>query len=303
MPSRESDALRAHFQEMSDRMAADPEMDLPSLRYLFEAIHQRAAEAPGVSYEEVDAGGVPAMWCRPEGAVDNAAIFYTHGGGFVCNTMYSHRKLAAHLAKAAGIPALVIDYRLAPEHPFPAQLEDAVTAYRWLLDQGVPAQRIAAAGDSAGGNLATSLVLKLRDDGLPLPGAIVGLSPWYDMEHKGKTIESNAGTDALVQMAVLQNMSMMFLGEHGSPKDPLANPLYADVAGLPPIYLTAGDHETLQDDTERFADKARTAGVQVTVHIEPGQQHVYPYMAGRAPEADSVIANIGAWLKPTLGLV
>jgi monoterpene epsilon-lactone hydrolase len=146
------------------------------------------------------------------------------------------------------------------------------------------------------------MVLKLRADATPLPGAIVGLSPWYDMEHKGKTLESNAATDALVQLLIVQNMSAMFLGEHGSPTDPLANPLHADVAGLPPIFLTCGDHETLQDDTERFADKARAAGVAVTVRIEPGQQHVYPFMAGRAPEADSVIADIGAWLKPTLGL-
>ncbi|MFC5995843.1 alpha/beta hydrolase [Pseudonocardia hispaniensis] len=300
MPSRESDALRAQFQEMSDILAANPQMDLGTLRNLFETLHLRAAEPAGVTYEEVDAGGVAALWCRPEGAVTDGALLYTHGGGFACNSMHSHRKLAGHLARAAGMPALVIDYRLAPEHPFPAQLADAVTAYRWLLDQGVPAGRIATAGDSAGGNLATAVVLKLREEGVALPGAIVGLSPWYDMEHKGKTLESNAATDALVQLPILQGMSAMFLGEQGSPTDPLANPLHADVTGLPPIYLTAGGHETLLDDTERFADKARAAGVVVTVRIEPGQQHVYPFMAGRAPEADAAIADIGAWLRVAL---
>ncbi|GEL20038.1 alpha/beta hydrolase [Pseudonocardia asaccharolytica] len=300
MPSRESDALRAQFQQMSEILAANPQMDMATLRNLFETLHLLAAEVPGVSYEEADAGGVPALWCRPEGAATDAAIFYTHGGGFACNSMHSHRKLAGHLARAAGVPALVIDYRLAPEHPFPAQLTDALTAYRWLLDQGVPAGRIATAGDSAGGNLATALVLRLREESVPLPGAIVGLSPWYDMEHKGKTLESNAATDALVQLPILQNMSAMFLGEHGSPTDPLANPLHADVTGLPPIYLTAGGHETLLDDTERFADKARAAGVPVTLRIEPEQQHVYPYMAGRAPESDAAIADIGAWLVATL---
>jgi epsilon-lactone hydrolase len=300
MPSTESGALRAHYHSLNERMAANPQMDLATLRDLFEGIHVRAAEAPGVTYEEVDAGGVPALWCRPGNPTAGSAILFTHGGGFVCNTMHSHRKMAGHLAAASGIPTLVIDYRLAPEHPFPAQLEDGMTAYRWLLGQGIPAARIATAGDSAGGNLATAIALKAHADGIPAPGGVVAISPWYDMEHQGKTLETNAATDELVQLPILQNMSAMFLGQHGSPADPLANPLYADLSLLPPIYLTASDHETLQDDSERLADKARNAGVEVTLRIEPGQQHVHTFMAGRSPEADDVIAEAGAWLRKTL---
>lgn len=299
--SAPSDALRARFKAMADRMAANPEMDLWTMRVMLEEVHLEAAEPEGVTYAEVDAGGVPAMWCVPQGAATDRVILYTHGGGFVCNTMHSHRKLAGHLAKAAGVRALVLDYRLAPEHPYPAQIEDAVAAYRWLLGQGVRPEHVATAGDSAGGNLATSLVLKLRDQGDPLPAAIVGFSPWYDMEHKGD-FETNAATDALVSRPVAEGMATMFLGESGSPSDPLANPLHADPAGLPPMFLSAGGHETLRDNAERFADKAKAAGVDVTVEITPGMQHVFPFMAGRAPEADATLANAGAWLRPKLGL-
>lgn len=302
MPSTESDALRAHFQSMTDRMAANPEMDLVTLRSMLEELGARAGEPEGVSYAEADAGGVRALWCLPEGASAGHVVYYMHGGGFVSNTADSHRKLAGHLAKAIGARALVLDYRLAPEHPFPAQIEDAVAGYRWLLGQGIDAGGIITAGDSAGGNLAISLVLKLRDLGEPLPGAVIGFSPWLDMEHKGKTLDTNAATDALVQRAVIENMSAMFLGETGSPADPLANPLLADVAGLPPMYLSAGDHETLQDNAERFADKLRAAGIDVALEIAPGQQHVYPFMAGRAPEADATIAGAADWVRRHVGL-
>ncbi|MHA6797284.1 alpha/beta hydrolase (plasmid) [Pseudonocardia bannensis] len=302
MPSPQSDALRARFLAMAARKAANPEMDLPTMRDMQEALHLETAEPEGVSYAEVSAGGVPALWCQPDGAVPDRVLLYLHGGGFVTNSMHSHRKLAAHVAKAAGVRALVLDYRLAPEHPFPAQLEDAVAAYRWLLAQGLRAEHIATAGDSAGGNLATSVVLKLREEGEPLPAAIVGFSPWYDLECLGKTLDTNAATDVLVQRAELEMLVPMFLGENGSPSDPLANPLRADPTGLPPMFLTAGDHETLQDDAERFAEQATAAGVDVTVEIAPGMQHIYPLMAGRAPEADAVIAGVAAWVRPKLGL-
>jgi monoterpene epsilon-lactone hydrolase len=302
MPSTQSDALRAHFQSMSDRTAADPEMDLPTLRGMLEELHQRTAEPTLVTYEEVDAGGRPALWCIPVDGADDRVILYAHGGGFVTGTMDSHRKVAAHLAKATGVRALVLDYRLAPEHPFPAQLDDAVAAYRWLLDQGITPEHIATAGDSAGGNLATSVVLKLRDDGVPLPAAIVGFSPWYDMDGTGTTLDTNASTDAFVSRDVAGNMAMMFLGEKGSAIDPLANPLYADAHGLPPMYLTAGTHEGLQDNAERFMDIAKNAGVDVTLEITDGMQHIHPIMAGRAPEADNTIDNVARWLRPKLGL-
>lgn len=269
---------------------------------MLEGLSFETSEPTGVSYEDVDAGGVPAIWCLPDGAAEDRVVLYTHGGGFVTNTAQSHRKLAGHIAKATGVRALVLDYRLAPEHPFPAQLDDGVAAYKWLLDQGIKAEHIATAGDSAGGNLATSIVLKLRDDGLPLPAAVVGFSPWHDMEHKGSTLETNAATDAFVQKPVLEGMSAMYLGENGSPSDPLANPLHADLAGFPPVFLTAGNRETLQNDAERFAERASAAGVDVTLDVVDGMQHIFPVMAGHAPEADIVIGNLATWLRPKVGL-
>jgi acetyl esterase/lipase len=229
-------------------------------------------------------------------------LLFTHGGGFVVGSVATHRKLAGHLAKAVGCRALVLEYRLAPEHPFPAQLEDAVAAYRWLLGQGIEPGHIATTGDSAGGNLAISTVLKVRDDGDPLPAAILPMSPWLDMEHLGKTLESNADTDALVSRPVLEGMSGMFLGEGGDPTHPHANPLYADPTGLPPMYSCAGSHETLQDNAERFHEMARTAGVDATLEIVPEMQHVFTFSAGRGPEADATIAAMAAWVRPRLGL-
>ncbi len=302
MPSTESDALRAHFQSMADRMAADPNMGLVALRSMFEELADRAREPEGVTYAEVETDEVRGLWCRPLDATDDRAILYTHGGGFVANSSNSHRKLAGHLAKAAGVPSFVLEYRLAPEHPYPAQLEDGLNAYRWLVDQGFEPVHIATAGDSAGGNLAIGIPLKLRELGEPLPAAVVAFSPWLDMQHLGKTLDSNADTDAIVSRAVVELMSAMYLGEHGDPTDPLASPLHADPTGLPPLHITAGEHETLLDDSQRFADKARGSGLDVTFTISPEQQHVYPFMAGRAPEADAAVREAGDWVRPKLGL-
>lgn len=301
MPSAESDALRAHYQSMSDRLIANPSMDLTSMRNMLEELHLRAAEPVGVTYGDVEAGGVPALLCTPQEADPDRIILYLHGGGFVVNSIHSHRKLAAHLAKAVGCAALVLDYRLAPEHPFPAQLDDATAAYRWLLDEKGTADHIAVVGDSAGGNLATALTLKLRDEDLAVPAAIVGFSPWYDMECQEGTLETNATTDAFVQRPVIENMAQMYLGET-APTHPLANPLHADPSGLPPMYLAAGGHETLQDNSERFAELARNKGVDVTLEITPQMQHVYVFMAGRAPEADATIAKVAQWLRLRLGI-
>ncbi len=306
MPSKESDALREHFQYVTDQLAADPEMGLPTMRGLLEEFSVRSKEPTGVTYEEVDAGGRPAIWCLPLDAADDRVVLYTHGGGFVTNTMHSHRKLAAHLAKAAGCRALVLEYRLAPEHAYPAQLEDATAAFNWLLDQGYSADRIALAGDSAGGNLATATALRLRDSGRGVgtggPAAIVGFSPWYDLEGLGSTMQTNAEHDALVQPGLIGGMTAAYLGADGSPKDPLANPTYADPTGLPPMYLAVGTHETLQDSVEQFADRAKNAGVEVVLELAEGMQHVYPFMAGRAPEADLTIADAGRFLRSKLGL-
>ena len=301
-PSLESAALADLYSSWVERMAAAPDMDLPTLRSMFEEWHLPTAEPEGVHYRHVDAGGVPAMWCTPDGAATDRAIIWTHGGGYVVGSMHSHRKVAGHLAKAAGVPVLVLDYRRAPEHPHPAQVEDAVAAYRWLLaDQGLAPEHIATTGDSAGGGLCTSMVLALRDAGDPLPAAVMPLSPFYDMEATGDSVTTNAEADALVQREILLAMAGMFLGD-ASPRDPLANPLHADPAGLPPMLIQVGGAETLLDDSTRFAARAEAAGVDCTVEVYPDMQHVFHFLAGRAPEADDAIAAMAAWVRPKLGL-
>jgi acetyl esterase/lipase len=296
-PSSEADFLRALYQGWSDRMVANPAMTIADLRGLFDEWHQPTLEPEGVTYKSDTVAGVEAIWALPVDADTRKVILYTHGGGFAVGSAASHRKLAGHLAKHLGVTAVVLDYRRAPEHPFPVQIEDATAVYRELLARGFKAQDITTSGDSAGGNLAISTVLKLRDDGEALPGAVIAFSPWLDMEHVGKTLQTNAATDALVSKAVLEAMSGMFLGEKGSRTNPLANPLKASYTGFPRLYINAGSLETLLDNASDLAGIAKAAGVDVTLSVVDGMQHVFPFLAGRAAEADDEMRRIAQWFK------
>lgn len=295
----EPNCLRELYADWSERMGANPEMSIAEMRAMFDEWHQATGEPEDVTYADGEVGGVPGIWCKPNGADEKKVIIYTHGGGFAVGSAASHRKLAGHLAKAMGTTAFVLDYRRSPEHPFPAQIEDATAVYRALLKQGIAAKDISTAGDSAGGNLAIASVLKLKEDGVDLPGAVIAFSPWVDMEHGGKTLDSNAETDALVSKEILQGMSAMFLGEDGDANrtNPLANPLYGDFSGFPRMYLNSGTHETLQDNAEEVAERAKSAGVDTTLNVAEGQQHVFPFMAGRARLADDEIARVADWYK------
>lgn len=296
-PSPESDSLRALYQGWTDRMVADPEMDLPTMRDMFDQWHSTASEPEEVRYKSETVGGVPAIWALPDGADESKVMIYTHGGGFAVGSADSHRKIAGHTAKACGANAIVLNYRRSPEFPFPAQVEDGVAVYRALLDRGYQPENLSTIGDSAGGGLAVSIVLKIRDEGLPLPGAVITYSPWLDMEHKGTTLDTNAETDALVSREILQGMAGMFLPEGASPTDPLANPLYADFTGFPRLYINVGELETLRDNGERLHELAKAAGVDCTLSVVDGMQHVFPSMAGTAPEVDEEIKRIGAWYR------
>lgn len=296
-PSAEAGFLRALYQTWSERMAANPALTIADLRGLFDEWQQPTREPEGVTYKSETVAGVEALWALPLDADPQKVILYTHGGGFAVGSAASHRKLAGHLAKHLGVTALVLDYRRAPEHPFPAQLEDATAVYRELLARDFKAHNITTSGDSAGGNLAIATVLKLRDDGVALPGAVIAFSPWLDMEHVGKTLQTNAATDALVSKAVLEAMSGMFLGEQGSRTNPLANPLKANYTGFPRLYLNAGSQETLLDNATDLAGIAKAAGVDVTLSVVDGMQHVFPFLAGRAVEADDELRRIAKWFK------
>lgn len=297
MELQKADFLRDLYDSWSARMADNPEMTLEDMRDLFDEWEKPTKEPEGVTYKSETVAGVDAIWALPIDADTKKVLIYTHGGGFVVGSSSSHRKLAGHVAKALNATCLVLDYRLAPEAPFPAQIDDMVSVYKELLDRGVVAKNITTVGDSAGGNLAISSVLKFRDLGLPLPGSVIAFSPWVDMELTGSTLDTNESTDGLVNRAVLEAMAGMFLGENGKRNDPLANPFYADFSGYPPLYMNVGSVETLLDDSRRMYEKATKAGVDCTLSEVKGMQHVFPFLAGRDSAADEEIQKISLWYK------
>lgn len=296
--SKEADYLRALYQEWSDRMAENPNMTIQDFRSMFDEWEKPTLEPEDVTYKSDTVGGVEVIWAYPIGCDKSKVLIYTHGGGFAVGSSSSHRKLAGHMAKALGVSAVVLDYRRSPEHPFPAQLEDAAAVYKALLESGIKAKDIGTIGDSAGGNLAVSSVLKFRELGLELPGFVIAFSPWLDMELTGQTLETKAETDALITVPLLQGMIDMFLGgDKSKVRDPLANPLHADFKGYPPLYINAGGAECLLDDARRLYERAVAFGVQAELSVTEGMQHVFPFLAGRAPEADQEIEKIAAWYK------
>ena len=280
-----------------------PEIDLATRRDIAETVHLAAREPEAVSYAEVDAGGVPALWCIPEGGDPACVLLHSHAGGTVVTSMHTDRKALGHIAKAVGARALVVDYRRSPEHKFPAQIDDMERAYRWLVSRGIRPENIASIGHSVGGNLAVSLVMTLRDKGVPLPAAILSVSPWYDIEAKNETVDSNADTDVLITRAALETFREAWIGGTGVAwNDPRVNMLYADLTDLPPIMVYYGAHEVLAGEAVEFAKRAKDAGVDVSLHSLPEGQHNFIWGAGRVPEADRAIQQIGGWLRLKLGL-
>ena len=303
MPSKETEDLRSLYQNWVAAFAANPQMPLEERRDMIEHWGDVTAEPGGVDYIETDAGGVPAMWAVPKGCAEDRVILCLHGGGFVSGSMYSHRKVYGHLARATGCRALILNFRRTPEHRYPSQVEDVVAAYRWLLDGGVKADHIALAGDSAGGGLAVSALFAARERRLPAPAAAMPLSAWLDMDLSGETMVSNRGKDALFPgKEAIEPLVSMFLGEGVDRQDPLASPLYGDPAGLPPLYLQVGGDELLVDDSRRLAERARQTGVDVRLDIFPGLQHCFHFSAGHAREADDAIRKLAEWVRPKLGL-
>jgi acetyl esterase/lipase len=260
------------------------------------------AEPRGVDYLESEAAGLPAMWAVPKHASTDRVLMCIHGGGFVSGSIYTHRKMFGHLAKAAGTRALLVSYRLLPEGVFPAPEGDVTNAYRSLLDQGISADRIAFAGDSVGGWLAVTVQLRARELGLPLPAAALLMSPCVDMETTGKSYETNRDSDPFFKRDVVRGIIRGFLGEDTDARDPRANPLYADLSGLGPLYIQAGGDETLADDARLLYEHAVKAGVDARLDIVPGMLHTFQMAAGRAPEADDAIRELAGWVRPRLGL-
>jgi len=301
MASKEAQQMDDLYRAWQGKLSGS-EMPLDQLRELFDGWGDLSSVPQGVEFREATIAGVPGVWATPEGADQSRVVICCHGGGFVVGSSRSHRKMYGHLAKAVGCPTFTLDYTRAPENPHPGIVEEAVAVYGKLLEQGFEPGHIATTGDSAGGNLCTTMILYARHKGLPLPAACAPISPWYDMEGKGESMKTNADKDLLVAPGVLEGMSAAFLGEKGSRTDPFANPLYADLKGFPPTLVQVGAYESLLSDSERFVDRATAAGAEVELQVFPEMQHVFQFMAGNAPEADDAIAKIAAFLRPRLGL-
>ena len=303
MPSKESEELANLYRSWVAAMAAKPDMGIDEIRRLFSHWGDVTGEPGKVDYIETEVDGIPAMWAVPHGAARDSVLLCSHGGGYVVGSMYTHRKLFGHIAKAVGCRALIVDYRLAPEHPHPGPVNDMATAYRWLVErEKIAPGRIALTGDSAGGALALTTIARVRELGLPLPAATMPMSPWAGWDTSGKTYDTNKGRDALVSRDTTNGLGSLFIGEGGDPKHPLANPLYTDYAGFPPIYFQVGDAETLLDDSLRMAERAKAAGAEVRIDVFPDMQHVFEFLAGVAPEADEAIGRMAQWVRPRIGL-
>jgi monoterpene epsilon-lactone hydrolase len=250
--------------------------------------------------QSVIAGNVDSLWIAAAGADQTRVIVYFHGGGYKLGSTRSHLDLMARISLAGQCRVLGVNYRLAPEYRFPAPVEDAVAAYEWLLSEHIPAHRIGFAGDSAGGGLVAAAIIALRDRGRPLPGAAVMLSAWTDLTAGSESYTTRSEADPIHQRAMILGTARNYLGERGDPRDPLASPLFGDLSGFPPVLLQVGGRETVLDDSTRFANRARSAGVAVELEIYDDMIHVFQQFPDLLPEARQAIDSIGRFVRRTL---
>ena len=252
-----------------------------------------------VKFERVDANGVPAEWVIPPGVETDKVLFYLFGGAYVLGTIETRRFLPFLISESSKIRAFLVGYRLAPEHPFPAALDDSVKAYKWLLSTGIKAENVICAGSSAGGGLAMATLIKLKDLSLPLPAGAVLLSPWTDLALRGESMKLNAEYEPELTRPVLGMAAMSYSGKKRR-KNPLISPLYADLKGLPPMLIHAGSIESLRDDSTRLADRAQEEGVDVTLEVWDNMPHVFHNYYTEIPESKQAIEKIGQYIQTIL---
>lgn len=270
--------------------------DLAEQRARIETLADFFPVPEGAEIEPASIGGVKGEWARGRRVRRDAALLYLHGGGYVIGSPKSHRHLTAALSEASGLSLFVPDYRLAPEHPFPAAVEDAVAVYQGLLDSGLSPARLAIAGDSAGGGLTIATLVTLRDRKIPLPACAVGISPWADLSQGGEAYRTRLKRDPMVTKEGLDAMASAYLAGADA-KTPLASPLFADLHGLPPLLLQVGTEEALYDDTVGLKQRAEAAGVEVSAESWGGMMHVWHIFHPILSEGRDAIARIGSYLK------
>lgn len=287
------------FMALLQLLQANPtpdDLDIAENRAAMEAMAAQATLPADVYTETLTADSVSGLLLAAANAKDERVILYFHGGNYVLGSSNTHRDFAYRLSQAAQARVFVIDYRLAPEHPFPAAAEDALIAYRWLLRNGIDPQKMALVGDSSGGGLVLTTLVALQASGEPLPKTAVCLSPWVDLALTGESYQTKADEDPLLSPYRLQRFAKLYLAD-ADPKTPQASPLYADLAGLPPLLIHAGSAELLLDDARRFAARAEAAGVPVTLNVWEEMIHVWHAFAAFLPEAQEAVLEIGNYIQ------
>ncbi len=288
---------RSEVEAIRALLAASPRSsDLAERRRRLDGIGARYPVASDVGIVPVDAGGVPGEWTITPSADPARVVLFLHGGGYISGSIASHRHMVAEAGRAAGARTLAPGYRLAPEHPFPAALDDALAAYRFLLDSGVAPARIALSGESAGGGLALATALSLREAGLPLPGCLWLSSPWVDLEMTGASMSAKASVDPLITRDYLSELARAYLAG-ADPAGPLVSPLHADLEGLPPMLIQVGSAETLLDDSLRLASVAADADVAVTLQVWPHMIHAWHLFYQQLAEGRASLASAGAFIR------
>jgi phosphinothricin tripeptide acetyl hydrolase len=292
MADRGIEAVRAHLA----KLPPSDTLTVAERRLQYERAERVFPIPPEIKVEQVSAPAAPAEWLRPPGAVAGRLVLYLHGGGYVIGSPRSHRHLAAAIASAGQATGLLLDYRLAPEHPFPAAVEDATAAYRWLLEQGIAPGHVVIGGDSAGGGLTVATLVALRDAGVPRPAAGVCISPWTDLTFGGASYRTRAQSDPIVSRPGIDGMAQAYLGAT-PPRTPLASPLFADLRGLPPLLIQVGGDEVLLDDATELADRAKAAGVDTTLEVWDRMIHVWHWFLPMLDEAQAAIDGIGRFVR------
>ncbi len=287
------------FQEIANLIRNNPTpegLSIADKRALEDQLAAQFPLPPTIYHETITAVSVPALLLAAKGVDDQRVVLYLHGGGYCLGSILTHRDFAQRLSAVCGARVLLIDYRRAPEDPFPAALEDALTAYRWLVAEGIAPQRISLVGDSAGGGLAAATLLALKDAGEALPGTAVLLSPWLDLALTGESLVTKADEDFMLTPAQLQEFSTMYTGSEDV-KNPLISPFYGDLTGMPPMLIQVGSSEILLDDAVRFAAQAKAANVDIRLDVWQEMIHVWQGFAGIMPEAKEALMQIGAFVR------
>ena len=269
------------------------------LRLMYEETLSKHPAPGGVSYTNVDMGGVKAVLATPDNVKDDQTLLYIHGGGYVVGSPRSYYGLAGNYAILLGARVYIPDYRLAPEHPFPTPIDDTFNAYRWLLEQGIDSKSIVFSGDSAGGAMVISVMVRAKNAGLPLPAGGVAISPWCNLEHTGASMYNREGLDPQATREALVMLAKTFLNG-ALPNDPDASPIFADVRGLPPIMVQIGENELMLSDAIRLSEHLANNRVRVSLEVWPGMFHAWHMFSAVLPEGMQALENASTFLEQAL---